>query len=314
MERWVKRLSVAAMAGMFLVLVMGATVTNTGSGEGCGRSWPLCHGEFIPTYAVSTAIEFSHRAVTGIEGFLIAAVAIGAFVYRRQRRETWVLVGLMVGSLFLQAGMGAWAVMYPQADAVLATHFGISLICFAATFLMMRLLYEPAERTERLVADVPSGYRWLAWGTLIGVTIVAYLGAYMRHSGNELACYEWPSCNGQVFPGFGGPEGIAFSHRLAATIAGLMVAGLVAWSYRFRARYPEIFGFNVAALVLICLQAAAGGAVVLSRLDLGSTLAHAGLMALLFVCLADVCRAVLPLRQPAPSRLQVPQGATATVR
>ena len=28
-------------------LLMGATVTNTGSSEGCGKSWPLCHGEFI---------------------------------------------------------------------------------------------------------------------------------------------------------------------------------------------------------------------------------------------------------------------------
>ena len=41
MVKWVAGL---ATVGMFLVLLMGATVTSTGSGEGCGRSWPLCNG------------------------------------------------------------------------------------------------------------------------------------------------------------------------------------------------------------------------------------------------------------------------------
>src|SRR5216117_3315025 len=71
METAVRRLAVAATVGMFLVLVLGATVTNTGSAEGCGRSWPLCHGEFIPEFTVSTAMEYSHRAVTGLEGLLV---------------------------------------------------------------------------------------------------------------------------------------------------------------------------------------------------------------------------------------------------
>src|SRR2546430_15137729 len=71
--RW---LAWTAAAGMFLVLVMGVTVTTTGSAEGCGRDWPLCHGRFVPDFAVATAIEFSHRAVTGVEGILIVALAV----------------------------------------------------------------------------------------------------------------------------------------------------------------------------------------------------------------------------------------------
>ena len=94
LEKWVKRLSFVAMVGMFIVLMMGSTVTNTGSGEGCGRSWPLCHGEFIPEYAVETAIEFSHRIVTAIEGILIFAVSIGAILIRRGNRQVKVLVAV----------------------------------------------------------------------------------------------------------------------------------------------------------------------------------------------------------------------------
>src|SRR5829696_9121122 len=182
METTVRRLAVAATVGMFLVLIMGATVTNTGSSEGCGRSWPLCHGEFIPAYAFETAIEFGHRVVTGIEGILIAAVSVGALLRRRGRRDVKVYVGLMVGTLFLQSGLGASAVMWPQSPTIMAMHFGISLVCFASVFLLTRLLYETTDGsippTPRATSPLPSWYRRATWFALIASIGVAYLGAY----------------------------------------------------------------------------------------------------------------------------------------
>src|SRR5687767_2809808 len=140
METAVKRFAVLATVGMFLVLMMGSSVTNTGSAEGCGKSWPLCHGEFIPEYAFETAVEYSHRLVTAVEGLLIAGTAAGALYLRRgpAHREVKVLVALTVGTLFLQSGLGASAVMWPQSPAIMATHFGISLVCFASIFLLTR--------------------------------------------------------------------------------------------------------------------------------------------------------------------------------
>ena len=155
MESTLRKIAVAATIGMFLVLMMGATVTNTGSGEGCGDHWPLCHGEFIPSYTVETAIEYSHRLVTSIEGVLVMITAVGRSETRRGRRDIKFLVGLMVGSLFLQAGMGAWAVKETQSRGVLALHFGFSLICFASTYLVMMAIREgdatprPNDRRHR---------------------------------------------------------------------------------------------------------------------------------------------------------------------
>ena len=142
--RW---LAWTAAAGMFLVLVMGVTVTTTGSAEGCGRDWPLCHGRFIPDFAVATAIEFSHRAITGVEGVLIVLLAVLTAAFYWNRRPIRVLVPLMVAFLLLQAGMGAWAVKYPQLPVVLALHFGISLVALASTVLValyLGLLDKPA--------------------------------------------------------------------------------------------------------------------------------------------------------------------------
>src|SRR5437763_13601473 len=104
MRRAVQWVTGLATAGMFLVLAMGAAVTSTGSGEGCGRSWPLCNGRFIPEFAVTTAIEFSHRAVTGVESLLIVAAGAGVPRGWRRRIEARVLGPRLLFDLRLQAG------------------------------------------------------------------------------------------------------------------------------------------------------------------------------------------------------------------
>ena len=66
MRRSLKWLAVATTIGMILVLLGGALVTKTDSGMGCGRSWPLCNGEFVPTdITPELIIELAHRLVSG---------------------------------------------------------------------------------------------------------------------------------------------------------------------------------------------------------------------------------------------------------
>jgi cytochrome c oxidase assembly protein subunit 15 len=291
MESALRKIAVAATVGMFLVLLMGATVTNTGSGEGCGDHWPLCHGEFIPSYTIETAIEYSHRLVTSIEGVLVMITAVGALLTRRGRWDIRLLVALMVGSLILQAGMGAWAVKETQSAGVLALHFGFSLICFASTYLVMMAIREGNALTpaERPVA--PPRFGMLAWTSLIVVYVVAYLGAYVRHASAELACgTDWPLCKGALVSTTGGAEGAHFGHRAAAFASVLVVFGLVYWAARFKERRPDIFRQTMIASGVILAQAIVGGLVVISELSIFATLSHAALMALLFVLLCDIAR------------------------
>lgn len=233
-RRMVRWLALAATVGMFLVLVMGITVTNTGSAEGCGRDWPLCHGRFIPEFAVSTAIEFSHRAVTGIEGLLVVALTVGVLLYWRNRREIQFLAPVMVIFLVLQAALGALAVKYPTSPEVLASHFGISLISFASILLTAAFLYQETTYDRLRDRPVPLGFRWLAWGMAIYTYLVVYTGAYVGHRGVELACRDWPLCNGQLVPSLVGPTGIVFTHRVAALLLTGGAIWLFAWGRRLR--------------------------------------------------------------------------------
>jgi cytochrome c oxidase assembly protein subunit 15 len=294
----VKWLAVVAAIGMFVVLLSGVTVTDTGSGEGCGTSWPLCHGEFIPEFALATAIEYSHRAITSIAGILIVATAIGVLAFWRHRPEIRVLVPLMLLFLVLQAALGALAVRYPAwwgRGGILALHFGISLVAFATTLLTATLILQ-IERGSDSLRDraVPRGIALGTWGLAAYTYGVVYLGAYVSHTNASLACLDWPLCQGSVFPGFTGPVGTVFSHRLAALILTLGIGALAVWCWRHRAARPDLAWAAAIALVTLLLQSAAGAAIVFSRLHLYSALAHSAVVTLFFGALAYLCLHVLP--------------------
>jgi cytochrome c oxidase assembly protein subunit 15 len=291
-------LSLVATIGMFLVVVMGATVTNTGSAEGCGRSWPLCKGQLIPEFAVTTLIEFSHRAVTGVESILILALAVGMFATLRHYTEVRILAPLMVLSLLLQAGMGAWAVLYPQNPGVLALHFGISLLAFASVTLATTFLGEVERQEQPRRQPVSLTYRRFAWGALLFSLVVVYLGAYVRHAGLDLMCHDWPLCNGKLFPLFDPGIAVVFVHRLAALILVVWLGVIAVWSSRYRNERPDLARGSLFALGLVLLQSLAGAAVVFTNLGLWSALSHAGIMALLFGSLSYVCLQSLPVMSP----------------
>ena len=64
------KLNSYAKLGLFLSIasiLAGAFVRATGSGDGCGATWPTCKGRIIPALTdTSELIEFSHRSVSGL--------------------------------------------------------------------------------------------------------------------------------------------------------------------------------------------------------------------------------------------------------
>jgi len=273
-----------AAAGMFLVLVMGVTVTTTGSAEGCGRDWPLCHGRFIPDFAVATAIEFTHRAITGVEGVLIVVLAVLVAALYWDRRPVRVLVPLMVGFLLLQAGMGAWAVKYPQQPVVLALHFGISLVALASTVLVavyLGLMGRPSP------ASAGRGLLLATWGLAGYLYVLVYSGAYIRHLGAAAACTTWPLCG----------SGINLVHRGLAGVALLLALGLVALYAMAAPERRDLVGGAWVLVGALLVQALAGAYLVWAGFSLLPELTHAAVTGLVFTAAANLCLRV-SLGQP----------------
>lgn len=304
MQTFIKRLAVVATIGMFIVLVQGALVTTTGSAEGCGQSWPLCNGRFVPSYALESMIEYSHRFVAGIEGLLITAVGVGVLWYWRDRLEIKILAPLMISFIVIQSLLGAAAVMWPQTPEIMALHFGISLIAFASILLTAIFLHEKGPRDRLRDIEPPKGFKRAVWGLMLYTYAAVYIGAYVRHKDVSLACTDWPLCNGSVFPGFTGPVGIVFTHRITGALILLGAVGLIYWASKFRERRPDLFWSSVVGGVLILAQGISGAFVVQTQLSIYATMSHGMFVSLYFGTMAYMCMKVLPrpheARQPQP--------------
>lgn len=64
----------------WFVVLWGAFVRASGSGDGCGQNWPTCHGQLIPeTSDLATWVEYIHRATSGLYGIYVMVVVILAW-------------------------------------------------------------------------------------------------------------------------------------------------------------------------------------------------------------------------------------------
>ncbi|MDQ0115330.1 COX15/CtaA family protein [Paenibacillus harenae] len=226
-----RTLAIATCIGMLLVLLAGALVTNTDSGRGCGDDWPLCNGKFVPSYTLESLIEYSHRLVTGFEGILVLATYMATLrMHRKDKqsqdfKEPLFYAGGALLFTIVQALMGAAAVKWPQSPPVMAIHFGISLIAFAATLLLVVWTYR-VKRGQTAVVKVPAVIFPVALATAVYCYVVVYLGAFIRHTEAAGGCLGWPLCNGELVPEIEGATGAVFIHRAAALVLGLAIAGL----------------------------------------------------------------------------------------
>lgn len=294
--------SYASAAGMFLILMMGALVTKTESGRGCGDDWPLCNGQFVPAYTIESIIEWSHRFVTGVVGLILLACFIFVFRYSRRNDAKFFVSGAMFFTV-VQAIMGALAVKWPQSSSVLALHFGFSLFAFAFT-LLLAFVYSSlgsqwmpvrkeagASRGDQVVKLSP-GFRLSVWLTGIYCYIVVYIGAYVRHTESAGGCSGWPLCNGEIVPPLEGATGIVFIHRVAAFLLLVLIILLNASADKsYKALRPVHYAAR-AALVLVVLQVISGGVVTFmmgAEWYLIASLAHTVLISCLFGVLSYLC-------------------------
>ena len=327
----VTALAAAAAVGMFVVYVMGTVVTNTNSGQGCGGTWPLCQGKFIPELALKTMIEWVHRVGTSIEGLLVLALAVGVWVLWRKRREIQVLAPLMLVILVVEAILGGIIAENPKSAGVLAVHFGSSLITVASVALVAVVLVESAGAEALRDRPLPRGFAWGIGGLIVLTYLVGYIGAYVGHMGIALACPDWPLCHGAVAPSLTGVGGldraVVLIHRYGALLLVLSTVALFVWARRQRRARPDLYRAVLVAMAIIVLQALAGGYLVASQLSLASRLVHAGLLALYFCVLSYLLlhlfprqrdlRAKIVRRQPARPRAAVsaaPEPAAPTTR
>ena len=108
----INQLSFSGLVVSILAILAGAIVRATGSGDGCGASWPTCNGEIIPNFDTSSElIEFSHRFISGFLLIITLIIFIKSFkdkVPNLHKKIIWLLTFFVL----LEALIGAVIVVY----------------------------------------------------------------------------------------------------------------------------------------------------------------------------------------------------------
>ncbi len=165
-----------------LVVLWGAYVRASFSGDGCGSHWPLCNGEIVPhATQTKTIVELSHRLSSG--GSLILAVVVFAWAWRAFEKGSFVRRGAAYVLAFTlsEALIGGALVLLRLVAHDVSLRRGVSTsLHLGNTFLLLASLTVTARTAGGALPPVFRGRGWLgalAIGALVTTILVAATGS-----------------------------------------------------------------------------------------------------------------------------------------
>jgi heme A synthase len=164
------------------VILWGAFVRASKSGDGCGAHWPLCNGSVVPDpQSAKTLVEFAHRATSGVAFLLVVGLCVWALrAFRRGHAVRWAaaLSGLfIVTESLIGAGLVLLRLVGGNASVARAAYLSVHLV---NTFLLVAALALTAWWAARGVAERPrlfEFFRGRAGVALLGSLALGVSGA-----------------------------------------------------------------------------------------------------------------------------------------
>ena len=200
------------------VILLGAYTRLADAGLGC-PDWPGCYGEWIvpdkaaevthqayleqrPLETAKGWLEMIHRYVAGSLGLLIAGLAVWSWQRARQQPQqpVWLPTSLF-GLVVLQALLGMWTVTLLLKPVVVMAHLLGGFSIFALLFiLLLRMNDQQPHYEDRRLCQ----FAGLSLIVLIGQIA---LGGWTSTNYAALACTDFPTCQGSLWPPMDFAEG-----------------------------------------------------------------------------------------------------------
>jgi heme a synthase len=182
-----RRITLAALVALSVIVVSGAAVRLTGSGLGCD-DWPRCNSErLIDVSSTHAAIEQINRLFTGVVAAAVIAAVLGSLIRRPRRRDLiWLSVGLVAGVIgqVVLGGITVWVELHPLA---VQGHFLLSMVLIANSVVLLRRAGEP-DGQQRGVA-IHAGANKVVWLLTLMTTLALITGTVVTgagpHAGDE---------------------------------------------------------------------------------------------------------------------------------
>lgn len=270
----------AVLAYNILVILWGAFLRASLSGDGCGQHWLTCGGEIVPTAPqFKTIIEFSHRLSTGLAFISVLILFIWAFRKFVKgdsvRKMAFVSFVLMIVEALIGAGLvltGNTAENWtPTRPFWMAAHL-------ITTFTLLAVL--------TLAAWLSSGGKSFSFNvsrkTLIILTVAVAGILLVGLSGTvaALSSMLFPSAtlSESIAKDFSAASNILLRLRISHPILSILVGAFLAFSaYRFKTKFTENFWVKRWAnllILLVAVQLAFGSLTLLTLAPIVMQLGH----------------------------------------
>lgn len=185
-SRAVRLFQVAAI-GATVTVAMGAINSGTGSGFAC-PTWPGCYpGHFGPEAEVHDLIEFSHRIVAGLTGFLLLAAAIvGATATKAKPLARIAPAFALLGAI----GAAVFGMMVVKNHGIAKPLAMIDLFGALTCLVAMTLAYMSLRRGRPTWHWTPTAR--LASAAVAGLYLLHVSGIAVAGPGSFTGVLGWP--------------------------------------------------------------------------------------------------------------------------
>ena len=244
-----RRVALAAVGMLVLIVASGATVRLTGSGLGCPE-WPTCTTQHALPQSYHSYIEFGNRVVSAVTIFTTLALVVAAWATRGLGRYgRWLATAVFVGTL-AQAPLGAITVYYDLDPYLVITHL---LLSFTLVSLAALTLLEASRLVRSEGSALPVIARLGGLALVVAVVVLAVSGTAATAAG------RFPGSSGaKIVPRLGSFYPAVYWHVRAVAMFGIVFLVLAAWAWTRRSAHPWLVRGCVGLLAILAAQMAIG--------------------------------------------------------
>ena len=310
----------------FDLIVFGAFTRLSDSGLGC-PDWPGCYGTSNPWDAIGE-IKLAEAAmptgpVTVIKAWIemihrYLAMTVGALILI-QVSLAWAKVKSLgkpplVGSFSLlilvciQGAFGAWTVTLKLQPIIVTIHLMLALVLLACLTAYAQKNWEDKDPAIQRLERGPLSGKLLALAAVV-LSMQVFLGAWVSTNYAVLACPDFPTCMGSLWPDTAWQEGFSLWRPLGLNTQGEFISPValqtIHWAHRvfavcvllvlgalgitaLKVSNPALIGISYFAkllLALLTLQLITGISNVIFQWPLAAALIHTAGSAALVFCL-----------------------------
>jgi heme a synthase len=259
-----RRLSIASLFATLILVAIGGLVRATQSGLGCGDDWPHCNGRLAPALETrAEIIEFSHRFVAMIVGFMVLGLAILAWRhYRNNPRILRSTLGALVLVIF-QALLGALVVIQELKTETVVVHLVGSMSVLA---LLIYIIGTVGADQGRFRVEADAALSRQAVVVALSVLALLMVGSYVSSWPDRPPA--WPLIDGRLIPDLSNSVFLVhFIHRVLAVAVAVLLFVFCLRVIRQKEGHPLGARFANAALGLFVIEILVGAANVWTDLN-----------------------------------------------